>query len=271
MQESNTRKKIIIFSVILGTVLFLCLFFYFSGNHKSQHGATTTTATKNVTGSVVFEQPNLYIFDGRQLLNQYPDTIRFHFPYLLVITPGDYQQTSTVYSLTERQKVKVFNKVLLDYSNGNILYSNGKTTFYNKTNLNISCSQGYIKDKVTIFCLTPKADDPLDNKIISINPQTLNTQDYFSSDKLITTFTFIQNTLFVGEEDTTTQKPYLHVGDNEIELPTQADIIYTMNEKPYYATFKVSDSNRDASYYVIERRNNDITTKLIGKEKIVFQ
>ncbi|MGH7203113.1 MAG: hypothetical protein ACREHC_01575 [Candidatus Levyibacteriota bacterium] len=270
VEKINKKQKIIILSIVLGMLLVLTILFYIATNQKSGRVVNIPNEKKITSGSIIFGQPNLYIFNDRRIINQYPDIIRFHYPYFLVITPGDYEHTSTVYSITEKRKVKEFNKVILDYFNGDVLSTDGKTTFFNKKNLNMQCSQGYIKDKTSVYCIVPKDNDPLNNKLISVNPQNGVSQDFYNSDKLITTFTFINNMTYIAEEDTTTQKTYLRIGTLEKVIPTQADIIYPMEGKQYYATFKVNDENREASYYEILHTGSDITTKIMQKGGIVL-
>ncbi len=219
---------------------------------------------------VIFMQPNLYIFNDRQLVGKFPDIVKMHYPYLLVIKPGNTKQTTTVYNLETQKKEKILSKIALDYFTGDILYTAGATTFFNIKDIELRCDYGFIKKKTEILCVTARKDDPLENKLVSLNPQDLEMKDIYSSDNLLGTVSIINGKLFIAEQNIITHKTFLTIDGITKEIPTQADIIYPMNNRIFYATFRVGDIGREASFYEVILHGEEIQTKLVEKEKIVF-
>lgn len=269
--ENNKKKGIILWIVFLLLVFVAIIIFIVTKRNTSVFNKQIQKEG-TINTKIVFDQPNLYLFNQRQILNQFPDRIKIHYPYILVLTPGDYKETSTVYSFLKGKKIKVYsNKILLDYFDGNILYSDGKTTYYNRKNLGVLCDQGLINDAgASILCITAKDKDPLDNKLISIDIHSLQTHELYSSPNLLGSIAVINRTLYVGETNIASHKTFITVGNITSEIPTQADIIYPMSNKVYFATLKASDVGRDGAYYEILKENNTIQIKLIEKGRIVL-
>lgn len=221
-------------------------------------------------GSVIFMQPDLLVFSDHVRLNQFPDKIQIHYPYLLVITPGEKTYKTLVYSLTEQKRIKQFAQVLLDYNGNDSLTTDGKETFFNTTNLKTYCSQGYIQSSTRVLCETPKSDDPLDNKLIAINPKTLEKDDVYSSRNLLGSLTIIQNTLYIAEQNISTHKHYLTGNGKTAEIPLQADIIYPMGKQVFVASFKVTTPFKEARYDEVFLSNTGMTTRLQEQGRIIL-
>ncbi|MGH7204405.1 MAG: hypothetical protein ACREHC_08230, partial [Candidatus Levyibacteriota bacterium] len=177
MRENKKLQTIVIIS---GIALFfgILLVYYLA---RLGVFAEDTKKTKVLNNRVTFEQPKLSVFDETRYINVFPDTIHIHYPYLMVVVPEDTKQITTIYSLEEKKQIVIFHDILLDYSNKNFLYNyHGGNTFFNNKNLKLHCDQGFIKSNIEILCIVPKASDPMDNKLISINPQTLASKDVYS-------------------------------------------------------------------------------------------
>jgi hypothetical protein len=271
-KKDKLKKQKKIALIVIGVFLLLLTLQVFFITHKNA-GKILQKPTKNTPSTesrVIFEQPKLNIFGELSYINQFPDRLHVHYPYLLVVTPGDINHTTTIYSFKTNTKIAQFDKIGLDYFDGNFLYSQKKYSFFNKVNLGLQCDQGFIKSKTEIYCITAKQDDPLDNKLISINPQNLVKHEIYSSSNLLETASSINGELYISELNINTHQAYLTVGKTTVEIPTQGDIIYPMGKKVYYATFKVNERKQDAEYYEINTSNNGVTIKLIEKGRVIF-
>ena len=254
--------------LIVGAILlfFVIYFLFFVERHflQPQNEGNTTSS------EVVFEQPKLKVFGQTRYLNEFPDTIRIHYPYLLVISPEEYKRVTTVYDLEHRKEIGTFKDILLDYWQGSVLYNKGEKTFYNQTSLGAKCDQGLIKSNTEILCIVPKSTDPLDNKLVSFNFQTGKEDTLYSSPNLLGSINLINGVLYIGEYNITSKKSFLTANNKTHEVPTQVDIVYPMKDKLYYATFKRSEQHIEAQSYKIVVLGNDISTKQIEEGKIVF-
>ena len=272
MEKNNKYQKKILLSALILIVLFLAGVFYVATKQIEPGGEVSKQERETKKGAVIFEQPNLYLFGtDRQVVSQFPDRIKIHYPYLLVITPGNQKQTTTIYDLEKRQKIQTENKVLLDFDGAAVLSTDGKTTFYNKQDLGVFCDQGWIKNATTILCVTAKDTDPLDNKLISIHPQTLIKQNLYSSNFLLGTIAVINDDIYLAEIDTDSQNTFISVNGRQTHTPFLVDIVYPMGGNVYYATFKTNTPHRDASYSQLFMENGLLQIQFIEKGRIVFQ
>ncbi len=263
-KKQNIRLKVLIIAAI---IMFFGVYFIYTLNKLGVFTKKHSKEIPAVSPTVVFEQPKLHVFDETLYLNEFPDTVRFHNPYLIVVQPET--RASRIYNLITKRQEKETMEIPLDYWQGNILYNwHGVTTFYNKKSLSLRCDKGFIKSVSEILCVVPKTKDPLDNKLISIDPQTGKKHDLYSSQNLITAISFINGQLYIGETNITSKNTDIRVGDTTIQTPSPVDVIYQMKGNVYYATFKSSQIKRQAAYYRIDLSGK--TVLLQETEKILF-
>lgn len=265
----NNRNLTII--VVIGILIFFTGLFLYYLNRSGffSHQSEQKNGVVNMT--ITFEQPKLKIFDDLYFLNEFPDRIRIHHPYVLIVIPENYKQVTTVYDTKKKAKVATLNDIALDYDNGNFLYNkNGLITYYNKQSLGLHCSEGFIKSSIEILCVTPKASDPIDNKLISINPQTLVKHDIYSSQNHLGAINVINGSLYIAEVNISTKKTYLTVNNKSFEMPAPVDIIYSIGQNTYFATLKRSEQKQEVKYFLIEKKGNEFVAKLQEKGKILF-
>lgn len=245
----SKNTKIIAIVSIIG-LFFAGLFIWYLS--KLGGGETVKTVQNN---AVVFEQPRLKIFEETLYLNEFPDKILIHDSNIIVVKPEQANQITTVYDVNTKRQIDTHESIVLDYVNKNFLYNkHGVQTFYNEKDLGVHCDKGFIQDPTTILCVTAKQKDPLDNKLMSINPQTLKKHDLYSPQNLITAVYVAKGTLYVGEQNIVSKKTYLKVGDTIVETPSQVSIIYPMQNSMYYATFQSQSLQREAGYYRIDEK-----------------
>lgn len=266
-EKIKEQRKVI---VIAGIILFFGILFLTSlaklGVFKEDQQKQTILNDK-----IIFEQPKLSIFDETRYINQYPDMIYLHYPYFIVVVPEDIKQISTVYSLTQKKQVASFNDIVLDYYNGNFLYNyHGGDTFYNKKNLGIHCTQGFIKSNTEILCVVQNSTNPLYSDLISINPQTLTTKILYSPQNAITAIYYDKNTLYLGEYDYNTHQAYLTINEKKSKVKTFINIIYTRENTMFIGTFKNDNNSFVASYSQLISKNGQIVSILQSKGEIIF-
>lgn len=108
----------------------------------------------------------------------------------------------------------------------------------------------------------------MDNRLISINPETPNLwKRLYQSDNILTTVSVINDDLYIGEINLETKQNYLTINENIIPVDTPVNIIYEMGEKPYFASFK-SALNDSAMYYQIE--NNTVIQEVKKDRNLIF-
>lgn len=220
--------------------------------------------TSEVRQEVIFDQPKLQFFQISQQLNAYPDRIAIHYPYLFVIHPDKLQ--SEIYNMETKQKEKEVNEVLLDYYKGDLVYNKqGYLTYFNKINLEILCDQAFIKGNTEILCITRPDQNKQANKLISINPQTLEQKDLYESQNVLTAVYFDKSRLYLSKYDFVTNKSYIRTNNKTAEVPDLINMFYPMRDKFYAASFKSLRNKQTESYYEVSPE-----IKLIDKGKIVF-
>ena len=143
---------------------------------------------------------------------------------------------------------------MLDYYKGNLLFNRGAATLYNKQDLGVLCENGFIKSQYEILCVTKQYTNYVENKLISINIQTKSQKDIYSSNNLITDVTVIGNNLYFGEAEFQNYKNYIYIDKKKIETPNIVSLIYQINNKPYFASFKSALNNQKESFYLIENK-----------------
>jgi len=239
--NSNLRK-LLQFGAALILVVFLIIYFIFLSKGQNK--------IKNNT--VYLQNGKLQIFDDSVTFNQFPDKIAFHYPYFVVVKPT--LKTTYIYNLENKKKEKEVKEITLDYYKGNILSNRGATTFYNKQDLGLLCEKAFIKSQNEVLCVTKQYTNYADNKLISINIKTKEQKDIYTSKNLITDVSIIGNSIYYGEIDLYTNKNYIYVNKEKIETPNIISLIYQINGKPYFASFKSALNNQKESYYLIENK-----------------
>lgn len=206
------------------------------------------TSLKNNT--VYVQNSNLQVFDDSYDISQYPDRISLHYPYLLVIKPTI--QTTYVYNLKQKAKEKEVKEVLLDYSNGDQLYSKGKTTFLNDRDLGALCDKGFIKSSEEVLCLKKYDVDATDHELILINSQTLKSRNIYTARDILSDVKVINNKIYLGEIDTYNNKNHILVDNEPIAVPNIISVIYEMNGQPHFAAFKSELNGNTEGYYLVD-------------------
>lgn len=259
MKETLTQKQRKLLQIAVGvlTLAFIIGFFFFN-NQKSN------PALKNNT--VYIQDSKLQVFDDSYSLEQFPDRISLHNPYLLVIKPGI--QTTYIYNLEQKKKEKELKKVLLDYANTNELYNQGKTTFLNNFNLGVLCDKGFIKSAEEVLCLTKYDVNAVNNELVSINPNTQAKIYMYRSVGVLSDLKVINNKIYLGEIDTYNHKNHILIDKDPIGVPNIVSIIYEMNGQPYFAAFKSELNQNTESYYLIE---GDKVTKQEGDRIYLYK
>ncbi|HSW97348.1 MAG TPA: hypothetical protein VLF89_05990, partial [Candidatus Saccharimonadales bacterium] len=178
----NKRKLIL----IGGIILFFGIIFIYNLINLGVFNQDVQKPTV-LNNKVIFEQPKLTVFDETRYINQFPDTIHIHYPYFIVVVPEDAKQITTVYDLVQKKTTATFNDIVLDYANGNFLYNyHGGNTYFRGKNLGVHCLSGFIKTTSEILCVTQESNIPLQNKLLSINPQADNIKVLYSPQDAIT-------------------------------------------------------------------------------------
>lgn len=254
-QETNQLNKKMRRSLQIGVVLLLALFL--SVYLLLMRKPTTAPAVKNPT--VYIQNSNLQVFDDSYSLAQYPDRVSLHYPYLLVIKPSI--KTTYIYNLEQKRKETEVKEVFLDYFQGNQLYTQGKTTYYNNEDLGVLCDKGFIRNPDEILCLSAYDVNASQNELISINPKTRTKKYMYRSQGILSDVKVINNHIYLGEIDTYSNKSRILIDQNPINVPSVVSIIYQMNGLPYYASFKSELNQNTESYYLID---NDQVIKQAG-------
>lgn len=238
------QRRLLQIGVILILVLFLGIYFLLNSRQKSP-------IVNN--GEVYLEDSKLQIFNDTYTFNGYPDKILVHYPYFIFVQGN--KPLTIIYNLETKQKEKEVQDVLLDYYDGNIVY-NRKETFYNDKNLGEFCDAAFIKESSEILCITKQAQNYTDNMLISINPETPNLwKRVYESDNLLTTVSVINDQLYVGEINFKTKQNYLTINQNTLAVEAPVNLIYPMNGKTYFVSFKSELNGNTESYYQIESEN----------------
>lgn len=237
----NTHSRNLIrWGVALILILFLIIYLISQNSNKSEvHN-----------DKVHLQNGKLLIFNDSIVINQFPDRIVFHYPYLIVVKPT--QQLSSIYNLENKQKEKDIRAIVLDYYNANLLTNSGQRTYYNKKDLGVLCEKGFIKNQNEILCVTKQYENQVINKLISINLQTNGQKVIFASKNIITDVSIIGNDTYFGETHPQTHKNYVYINLERLEVPDIVSLIYQMNEKPYFVSFKSTLNNNNENYYLIE-------------------
>ncbi len=249
MQEEKTlttnQRRLLQMGVVVLLVIFMIGFFFFQFNKNKKE---ETTKLKNTT--VYIQDDKLQIFDDVYTFIPYPDKLNLHYPYLILVKTGI--QTTYIYNLEQKKKEKEVKEILLDYTNGNQLYTKGKTTLYNNQDLGVLCEKGFIKSPDEILCVTKYSQNSFNYKLVSISPQTKVQKDVYTSEGILTDVKVINNQTYLGEIMTLTKNNRIVIDNKPIESPNIISLIYMMSGRPYFASFKSVLNHNTESYYLID-------------------
>ena len=230
---------------------------------------SNSAKVNNESNQIIFKQPKLKFFEYTVNLNVYPDKVLVHYPYLLVIRPDQFR--SGIYNIETRRKEKEINEIVIDYFQGDIVYNKqGFQTFFNKKDLGLLCDQAFIKSKTEILCITRPDQNKQNNKLISINPETLEQKDLYSSQNVLTAVYFEKNTLYIGEYDFIQNKAFVTVNNKTAQAGDLVNIFYPMGNTMYIASFKSKRNNMTESYAKIFSGKDNVQNKLIDRGEIVL-
>lgn len=220
-------RRILQLSIVLLLLSFLIGWFVFINSREN------ITDTKDTT--VYIENSTLHVFGDVYSLD-FPNKISMHYPYLLVVEPNS--QITHIYNLDQKKLDKNVQKILLDYKNGFVLKNDGRSTYLNNKSLEVLCEKGFIKSESEILCLTKINPNTVENKVISIDPDSLKTKDLYVSKDIITDFSVINGITYIGEINLHTKQNYLIIGDEKIEVPSVVNLIYQSEGKTYFLSMK---------------------------------
>jgi len=250
---NSNQRRLLQFGIIISLGIFLLAYFLIAKK------PTVELETKNNT--VYIENSILHVFDDIYSIDEYPDRIALHYPYLLVIKPGE--QVTHIYNLVEKKKEKDIKEALLDYLDGNILKNTGKSTFLNDKDLEVLCEKGFIKSDTEVLCLTKVNTNTVENKLISIDTTTNKQKEIYVSQDIITDFNVINDVVYIGEIDLYNKTNYLIIDGEKTEAPSVVSMIYEMSGEPYFATLKGALSEQEVYYEAS-------TNQLKGQNKILL-
>jgi hypothetical protein len=242
---NTNQRRLLQLGAALLLVIFLTIFFVVS--RKSQ-----SVTVKNNT--VYLQDAKLYLFDEVIPINQYPDRIVFHYPYLVIVKPE--LQKSLVYNLETKVKEPEIKQVVLDYFKGDSLYNVGNSTFFNKQDLKVLCEKGFIKSNSEILCITKIDKNNVENKLVSIDVNTKKSKDVYTSKELLTDVSVINNDTYLGKIDLYTNKSYVVINKDSYEVPDVVSLIYQLNGKTYFASYKSAFNKNTENWYSLDGETN---------------
>ena len=238
---TQNQRRLLQLGVVLLVSLFLVGYFFFMGKKPPE------PVQKNQT--VYVQNSILYAFDDIYSLKDYSDKVSVHYPYLLVTKPEI--NTTYIYNLEQKKKEKEVKQTLLDYSGNNQLYTKGKTTFYNDKDIGTLCENGFINGE-EILCVTKFDVNATQNMLVAINPNVQKQKrSIYISKGIITDVVVINGKTYIGEIDTNNHKNHIIIDKIPVGVPNIINLIYEMNEKPYFAAFKSELNQNTESYYLI--------------------
>ncbi len=246
------RQRLKIAVIIISLLFLLGYFFFLFSRHD-------TNEQQQNPDQVVFQQPLLQVFQYKETLNTYPDAIRIHYPYLLVVRPNE--GTTQIYNLQQKTKDKKTNAVLLDYYEEIEIYNKAGKTYVDNTNLNVLCTLAFMKTKQDVLCVTKLDSNKPDVSLIEIDTNTLTQKILHTSHMLITAIYYANSTIYLGEYDPVIQKSFISTNNDTIPVPDWINIIYPMNSQIYLASFKSVRNNNKESYSLFQNNNINLITQ----------
>ncbi len=239
---SQNQQKTLRAGLILVLIVFLILYFFIL-QKKTQN---TIVANNTIT----LEGTKLQVFNDTYVFNGFPDKILIHYPYFLFVQSS--KPLTIVYNLETKKKEQEIKEVLLDYYQGNMIY-NKRTSFLNSIDLDKYCDSAFIKSSKEVLCITRTAPDSINNMLISIPVSKPNFWDeVYKSDNLLTAVSVINNDVYIGEIAFKTNQSYVTVNKKSNPVDNIVNMIYPLQGKPYFASFKSNLNNQRENYYIIE-------------------
>ncbi len=230
---NQSQRKLLQLGVVLLLGIFLIGYFF---------------VISKKTTTVYLQDENLHIFEDSMQFS-YPDRLSMHYPYLLVVQPE--KQLTYIYNLEQKRGDKNVSEIALDYYDGKLLYVKGTSTFIDKQDLEVLCEKGIIKNEREVLCVTKVHPNSMQNKLISINPETEQKKDLYISQNIISDVNFIDHSYYLGEISIDGNKNFLVIDGKQIEVPNIVSMIYEMNGGVYFASFKSALNKDKESYYLV--------------------
>lgn len=239
-QLSSTQRLLFQAFVIVGLLLFLLIFFL------------TSKRVHEDDSRVYLKDSKLHVFGQEIKLEEFPDRLAVHYPYLLVIQPE--KSKTQIFNLESKKRVKDSDKIILDYDGQNEVYNqNGIRTYFNNINLNASCSRAFIKTNKEIICLTQDAIG--ESKLMYIDPRDRHKTIFYTPRNILTEVSWINDKLYVAEIDSK-GKSYLKTHGKLIPVESPINLIYPLNGIPHIATFKNTKRKLKESYSKVDFNRN---------------
>lgn len=246
----KNQRKLLQFGVVLMLLVFLIGYFFF-------------VSRKNQT--VYLENQNLHIFD-ESMTFAYPDRLSMHYPYFLVVKPE--KQMTLIYNLDKKQKEKEVHDVVLDYQNSKLLTVRGTSTFIEDKDLGVLCEKGVIKSELEVLCVVKIDPNSMQNKLIAIDIKSNTKKDLYISKNLITELSLIDDKYYLGEIGIDDQRNFLVIDDKQVPVPNLVSMVYKMQGKPYFASFRSVLNQQKESYYEI---NGSSVIEQIDSKVILYK
>ena len=117
--------------------------------------------------------------------------------------------------------------------------------------MKVLCEKGFIKSSSEILCITKIDKNYVENKLVSIDVNTKKSKDVYTSKELLTDVSVINNNIYLGKIDLYTNKSSIVVNKESFEVPDVVSLIYQMNGKAYFASYKSAFNGQKESYYLI--------------------
>lgn len=259
-QTGSTNNK----AIILGIVLGVCALVYIA-----THGLSLFKKQPVTQNPAKFKNLVLTIGNTKYKLGGYPDRIQIHGDYLLLIEP--YKNKTIIFRRSTQKKIREENKIITDFDGTNTLTSeNDLTTDFNNNSLRARCLAGFIKSPTEILCVVPKKDDNLDNKLVSIDPQTLQQTDIYTSDYTLNSVFSIDGKTYIGGYSLQGKNPVLITSGKGYPIQDKADVIYRIGKIIYFASYKSDFNHKTESYTEINTTDNGVTTITKERGEIIF-
>lgn len=258
--NKQKRNKIIVVIIAIGLIVIAI---------NTMRLFTSKEKTSVVNTQVVYKKGNITVFGKSYKLFVPPDRIKFHGNYLLI--RQSYLPLVTVYNLETGKVVFSDKNTLIDYDGKNKLYSTSDLkTIFNTKKINLACIDGFIQNDHQVYCITPKTDDLLDNKLVVIDPNTGTIQDVYSSHITLHSIVVISNKIYISGFMTYNTHPYIIVNGKESPISNRADVIFKENNTISILSFESDFNKQTPSLYLLHQDTNGITTSLIDKGEIVI-
>jgi hypothetical protein len=267
LNKKLTTKQIRLLQISLFLIGGLFLLFYFL-SMKPKSIPQEQIKPQNAP-SIYYQNQQLHIANDTILFKNSAKSFATHGDYLLIREP--FIQTTHIYSIKQQKKIKDIPQIALDFDGKNILSQKGATTFFNTTDLQTTCFGGYIKSPTEILCIVPKADDNLDNKLVSLNPLTLKQTDAYRSTYTINYVTTIVNTFYLGGYNLQTKEKVLIVNGKVTPIQNRVSLVYMKENNIYVASLQDNTGKNINNYSLVKNLEGNTTIQLEGNDGILLK